>query len=82
MWVKICCIQDLDEVRIAVRLGATAIGLVSAMPSGPGILPEERIAAIAPRVPPGIDAFLLTSLTQPSEIVAQHRRCKTSAECR
>jgi len=79
VWVKICCIQDLDEVRLAVRLGATAIGLVSAMPSGPGVISEERIAGIAPHVPPGIDSFLLTSLTQPSEIVAQHRRCKTSA---
>ena len=58
-----------------MRHGASALGLVSAMPSGPGVIPEERIAELAARVPPGVSTFLLTSLTDPEAIVAQQRRC-------
>lgn len=76
--VKICCIQDLDEAWLAIEHGADALGLVSAMPSGPGPIPEERIAEIASRVPPPIATFLLTSLQDVDEIVAQHRRCPTT----
>jgi phosphoribosylanthranilate isomerase len=36
VFVKVCCIADLDEARLAVAAGASALGLVSAMPSGPG----------------------------------------------
>jgi phosphoribosylanthranilate isomerase len=45
--VKICCIRSREEAWIAVRYGASALGLVSAMPSGPGVIPEETIAEIA-----------------------------------
>jgi phosphoribosylanthranilate isomerase len=50
---KVCCISSVEEMRIAVRAGASAVGLVSRMPSGPGVIPDERIAEIARRVPPG-----------------------------
>lgn len=76
--VKICCIASPDEAALAIRHGARALGLVSAMPSGPGIIDEGTIAMIAGSVPPGIDTFLLTSLTEPGGIVAQHRRCRTT----
>ena len=58
-----------------MRLGASALGLVSEMPSGPGAIPEALIAEIAASVPPPIGRFLLTSLTDPAEIVAQQKRC-------
>ena len=73
--LKVCCIRDGSELEAAVRHGASAVGLVSAMPSGPGVIPEERIAELSARVPPGVSAFLLTSLTDPGAIVAQQRRC-------
>ena len=73
--VKICCIGSVEEARLAVRLGASALGLVSEMPSGPGVIPEALIAEIAARVPPPIGKFLLTSRTDPAEIVAQQKRC-------
>ena len=60
---------------MAVRLGASALGLVSEMPSGPGVIPEALIAAIAAAVPPPIGKFLLTSRTDPAEIAAQQQRC-------
>lgn len=77
--VKICCIQNPAEAALAVGYGAAAVGLVSAMPSGPGPIPEDRIAAIAATVPPGVATVLLTSLTDPDAIVEQQRRVGTSA---
>jgi phosphoribosylanthranilate isomerase len=49
--VKICCIGSVEEARLAIRYGASALGLVSEMPSGPGVIPEESIAEIASAVP-------------------------------
>lgn len=79
MFVKVCCIADLDEARLAISAGASAIGLVSAMPSGPGPIPEERIAEIAAAMPAPTETFLLTCLVEAEEIAAQHRRCGTTA---
>jgi len=73
--VKICCIKSREEAALAVTQGADAVGLVSAMPSGPGPIPEARIAGIAAGVPPGVAAVLLTSLREPAAIAAQQRRC-------
>ncbi len=76
--VKICCIADVAEARLAVASGAAALGLVSAMPSGPGVIDEATIAAVATSTPPPIATFLLTALQQADAIVAQHARCRTS----
>jgi phosphoribosylanthranilate isomerase len=78
-FVKVCCIADLDEARLAVGAGASAIGLVSAMPSGPGPIPEATITAIAAAVPRPTETFLLTCLVDAEEIAAQQRRCGTTA---
>ena len=63
---------------MAIAYGASALGLVSAMPSGPGVISEESIAEIAARVPPPIGTFLLTSKQDVPSIVAQHQRCRTN----
>ena len=76
--VKICCIQSVDEAAMAVRYGASAIGLVSEMPSGPGPIPESSIQEISSTVPPGVATFLLTCLTDAREIAEQQRRCQTN----
>jgi phosphoribosylanthranilate isomerase len=76
--VKICCISSIAEARMAIELGASALGLVSAMPSGPGVIGEERIAEIAATIPPPIASFLLTSQQSVQAIVAQQRRCRTN----
>ena len=76
--IKVCCIASPAEARLAVQLGADALGLVAAMPSGPGPIPEERIAEIAAGVAPPVATFLLTSLTRVDDIVHQHRRCGTN----
>lgn len=76
--VKICCIASVEEARLAVSCGASAIGLVSQMPSGPGVISEERIAEIASQTPPPIATFLLTCLQDTDAIIAQQRRCRTN----
>ncbi|MGH8131202.1 MAG: phosphoribosylanthranilate isomerase [Steroidobacteraceae bacterium] len=77
--MKVCCIADLGEARLAISAGASAIGLVSAMPSGPGPIEEDQIARIAAAVPAPTETFLLTALCGAEAIAAQHRRCRTTA---
>jgi len=76
--VKICCISSVEEAHLAIKHGASALGLVSAMPSGPGVIDEELIAEIAANVPPPIATFLLTSKTSAEEIIVQQKRCRTN----
>ena len=76
--IKICCIASHAEARLAIDAGADALGLVSAMPSGPGPIEEALIAEIAARVPPPIATFLLTCHQSAQAIIAQHRRCRTT----
>jgi phosphoribosylanthranilate isomerase len=76
--IKICCIKSCEEADAAIAAGASAIGLVAAMPSGPGVIDEETIARIAAHVPPHVATFLLTSETACERIAFQHRRCGTS----
>jgi len=79
VFVKVCCIASLEEARLAVSAGASAIGLVSAMPSGPGPIAEDLIAAIAAGTALPTETFLLTALTEAETIAEQHRRCGTTA---
>lgn len=77
--IKICCIQSLDEAKTAILLGASAIGLVSEMPSGPGVISEDLIAEISSQIPPDISTFLLTSKQNTDKIIEQLKRCKTNS---
>ncbi len=72
---KICCISSIDEAKLAVAYGASAVGLVASMPSGPGVIGESLIAEIAMTIPPGVASFLLTSHQNVSAIIDQHRQC-------
>ena len=63
---------------MAIAHGAAAVGLVSAMPSGPGVIDEELIAEIARDLPPAIASFLLTCKTDPLKIIDQQRRLKVN----
>ena len=71
--IKVCCIASVAEARLAASLGASALGLVAAMPSGPGPIDDALIATIATHVPPPVSRFLLTSRTAPSDVVAHAR---------
>ena len=67
----------MAEAELALAHGANALGLVSAMPSGPGPIPDGDIARIARAVGGRARTFLLTSRTQPAEIAEQARAAGT-----
>lgn len=72
--IKICCIGSPEEARLAIRQGANALGLVSAMPSGPGVIADEMIARVAAAIPPGVTPVLLTAEQEARPIIDQQRR--------
>lgn len=76
--IKICCISSLDEAKFAINAGASALGLVGHMPSGPGIISDELIAEIAASVPKHIDTFLLTSETSAAKIIQHYLKVNTT----
>ncbi len=76
--VKICCISSQAEAKTAIEYGATAIGLVGNMPSGPGIIDDDLIRVIAQIVPPPIATFLLTSETSVAGIIQHYQKVHTS----
>ena len=63
---------------MAIDAGASALGLVSAMPSGPGPISEDLIAEIAATIPPGVSSFLLTCLQDAASIIDQQRRLRVN----
>jgi phosphoribosylanthranilate isomerase len=76
--VKICCIASVEEAQLAIAHGASAVGLVSRMPSGPGVIEEDLIAEIAAAVPPGVATFLLTFQIDVPAIIDQQRRTRVN----
>jgi phosphoribosylanthranilate isomerase len=76
--VKSCCIASVEEAQLAIAHGASAVGLVSRMPSGPGVIEEDLIADIAATVPPGVATFLLTAETDARAIIEQQRRTRVN----
>ena len=78
MKVKICCISSIDEALLAIKAGATELGVVGPMPSGPGVISEQSMIEIVASVPKGINTFLLTSEVSAQKIIAQHSNIKSS----
>lgn len=77
-YIKICCIKTKAEAELAIKYGASALGLVSSMPSGPGVVSEDVIKELAAWAPPPVSTFLLTSETEAGKIITQHGRLRTS----
>ncbi len=76
--VKICCIASHAEAALAVSAGAAALGLVSQMPSGPGVISDALIRTLARAIPPGVASFLLTSRQQPDAVARQVREASVN----
>ena len=72
---KICCMLSTDEADMAIAAGARAIGLVGAMPNGPGPIDDGLICDIAAHVHSrhgdAIWTTLLTSRIE-GEAIADH----------
>jgi phosphoribosylanthranilate isomerase len=77
--VKICCIQSHDEAVMAMRYGASALGLVAAVTGAPGALDDAGIAAIVARLPPDVTTVLVTTHHRVASIIAQQQRCRVTA---
>jgi len=69
----------MEEAALAISSGADALGLVSAMPSGPGVISDEIAREITASVPPAVASFLLTCRQNALGIIEQQRyvRCNT-----
>lgn len=76
--VKICCIASIEEAKMAVEAGESAIGLVGNMPSGPGPIPNDLIKRIALSVPPPVSTFLLTSETSTDGVIEHYNKTHTN----
>lgn len=76
--IKVCCIGSAEEAQVALDAGADALGLVSAMPSGPGVISEALISSLALAFSPRARTFLLTSLQRAADVIEQQRRCRAS----
>jgi len=76
--VKICCISSKQEAFDAIEFGASALGLVGEMPSGPGVISDVEILELAREIPPPIASFLLTSETDSKSIIEHHKRVQTN----
>ncbi len=63
---------------MAIRHGASALGLVANMPSGPGVISDDLILAISKTVPPAISTFMLTCETSAASIIEHHKRTLTN----
>jgi phosphoribosylanthranilate isomerase len=73
--IKICCMASQEEVELAIRAGADAVGLIgkTAQPSSPRAIDDHAVTALAASVPPPIATFMLTSERSAAGI-AQHVR--------
>jgi len=69
--VKICCISSVEEAELAISAGATYLGLVSAMPSGPGVISDAAITRIRHQIGDRAKTVLLTSRTTAAGIGEQ-----------
>ncbi len=76
--VKICCISSKEEAKMAIDFGASALGLVANMPSGPGVISDNEILTISKTVPPAISTFMLTCETSADQIIQHHQRTLTN----
>lgn len=76
--VKICCISSPEEAALAIKHGASALGLVGQMPSGPGIIDNDLIRSIVKTIPPPISSFLLTSETSARNIIDHYQKVQTT----
>lgn len=75
--VKVCCISSLTEANMALDAGADYLGLVSEMPSGPGVISLQEIALIVHELPPETKTILLSSEQLAEDIIHQHNQVST-----
>lgn len=76
--VKVCCISSHQEAELALKYGASAVGLVGPMPNGPGIISLDLIASISRQFSQKVETFYLTSKTSAKDILAEYHQALTT----
>ena len=76
--VKICCIANIEEARLALDHGAHALGLVGPMPSGPGPISPVEAGNIVSQLPTSTNTFYLTSKVNLEEIIIEYQLVRSS----
>lgn len=76
--IKICCISSVEEAKLAIKMGADALGLVGKMPSGPGPIADGLIESITRHIHPPVSSFLLTSEQSATAIIQHIHRVNTN----
>lgn len=71
--LKVCCVRSAEEALLAAEGGASFIGLVGAMPSGPGPISDPVIREVAASAPRTVMPVLLTS-RDTADSIADHVR--------
>ncbi len=74
MQVKICCISSIEEAKLAISYGASVLGLVGPMPSGPGTITAKNAGQILQFIPNHINTFYLCSKTTFAGIVEEYEQ--------
>ena len=69
---------SVEEAALALRHGATALGFVMRMPSGPGPIEEDLAREIIATLPARVPSFLLTCEHEADAIVGQLRQTGAS----
>jgi phosphoribosylanthranilate isomerase len=68
MFVKICANTNLDDARLAVELGADAVGFVFA--ESKRKVTAEQVAAIIPHLPEAVEKVGVFMVTDADEILS------------
>lgn len=77
--IKICGIASAAEAKLAIRYGASMLGLSAEHSAGSAPLEADEIAHIAAMLPPGVTATLLTHRTAAADILALQQQCRVGA---
>lgn len=75
---KVCCIQSIEEATMAIDYGASILGLVGEMPSGPGVIPLDIIQSIAHASRGKAATWLLSSNTTYQALIEECAQVETS----
>lgn len=78
MKLKVCGINDEHEAKLAISYGADLLGLVADMPSGVGMISDNKIHKIASGYANHQNTVLLTSRTDADSIINHQRITNTS----
>ena len=74
---KVCCIKSVEEATLAIQHGASILGLVGQMPSGPGPISIDLIKEIAAHVKGDVVTWILSSKTKAQELIDEYQYVQT-----